>query len=193
MSIVLNIGARFLTAFGKSIIANKVVISKDEEKYNLEVYDNTDREIDKTIFAFDNKELVFNGMLQGDLSSVFAPPLLLSFSREKNLIETIVKGSDNVVIERWGTSPWNIDIKGLLIDVENRFYPNSKIEELTELFEHNNIIEVVGEQFYDKNIDSIYLNSISINPVEGYTDTIQFNISARSQKAVNYTLLNPIQ
>lgn len=202
-SFFIDVSSRFSAAFGSSTNAtiNSIVVDKekqqsnsnDKNRYNVEIYGNAKKDIDKSVFIFNDTELVFNSMLKGDTSSVFAPPLLMTFSKEKDIIKTVVKGGDNVVVERFGTRPWEIDIRGILIDVENRSYPASEIEDLNELFEFNGIIKVIGEQFYDKNIDSIYISSISITPVEGFTDTIQFNISASSQKSVNYTLLNPIQ
>lgn len=192
MSLKLDIGARFLSAFGVDTNTVNPEIMKNNHKYNIAVYDKSDQEYQKNIFVFNGKKLVFNSMLTEN-SSVFAPPLLVDFYKEKNLITTKVKGSDNVVVERWGSSPWQMEIQGILIDTENRFYPTSKIEQLVELFDFNGVIEVIGDQFYDKGIDSIYFNSVSITGLEGFADTIQFSISAQSQKAVNYTLLNPIQ
>ncbi|WP_407512856.1 DUF6046 domain-containing protein, partial [Elizabethkingia miricola] len=140
---------------------------------------------------YNNKELKFSGMLEGDTSSVYAPPLMMNFTREKNLIETNVSGGDSVVIERWGTKPWNIDIRGILIDTETHNYPSDKIEKLCRFFDHNDIISVVGSQFDDKDIKSIYLKSVDITPVEGFADTIQFTLKASSINPVTYTLLKP--
>ncbi|CAA0152910.1 conserved hypothetical protein [Tenacibaculum maritimum] len=208
-SVVVNLAARYRAAFGINAIKksfdyavldknynfDKVDSSEDSKQtnqYNIEYYGDYNVDADKTVFKFGNEQFVFSEMLTGDNSNVYAPPLIITFSREKNLIETETSGSDNIVVEGWGTKPWAIDIRGVLIDVENRQYPKDKISQLSDLFEYNNIIEVIGEQFYDKNIDSIYLSSINITPVEGYQDTIQFNLSAKSIKGVNYTLLNPI-
>lgn len=193
-SYIINLAARYAAAFGAIATANvlnRVVANQNENVYNVEIYDETDTTFEAVEFQWQSKKLLFNGMLMGDDSSIFAPPLMMDFSKEKNLIETEVSGGDAEVIERWGTKPWNIDIKGLLIDVSGRQYPTDKIEELTKFFDYNNIIEVIGQQFYEKNIDSIYLRSINISPLEGFTDTIQFSLTARSIKEVTWTLLKP--
>lgn len=198
-SIVLNLAARYAAAFGIVAVSNKInqaIVNRDENKYSVDIYEDFDEAFEQVIFSYNTEEkkteLNFATMLHGDGNgSVYAPPLMINFSREKNLIETEVSGGDNVVIERWGTKPWDIDIKGVLIDVENRKYPTEKIEELCKFFEFNNIIRVDGQQFFEKNIDSIYLKSISITPVEGFQDTMQFSLSARSVKEVTYTLLKP--
>lgn len=119
---------------------------------------------------------------------MFAPPIILEFSREKDLIETKVNGSDNVVIERWGTKPWDIDMRGILVDMNDKIYPKNLIEQLHEFFEINDIIEVEGLQFEDKKIDSIYFKSVKITPVEGYPDTIQYTMTASSIQPVEFNV-----
>lgn len=204
-SVVINLAARYAAAFGIVAISNAIntaVISRDENKYSVDVYDDLDPAFEDVKFSYelppDNNgkikkmSLKFSAMLESDgEGTVYAPPLMINFSREKNLIETNISGGDGVVVERWGTKPWNIDIKGVLIDVENRTYPSNKITQLNDFFEKNTVINVVGLQFSDKNIDSIYLKDISITPIEGFQDTIQFSLQASSIKEVSYTLLNP--
>lgn len=194
-SVVINLAARYAAAFGIVAISNainNVVVTREENKYGVEVYEDIDSVFEDITFKYNGLELKFSQMLENDGSgSIYAPPLMINFSREKNLIETQISGGDGVVIERWGTKPWNIDIKGVLIDVENRKYPTSKIKELCNFFEHNNIIQVVGQQFGEKNIDSVYLKEVSISPVEGFQDTMQFTLTASSIKAATYTLLKP--
>ncbi|AVF49368.1 hypothetical protein AL492_17750 [Elizabethkingia anophelis] len=193
-SIVINLAARYAAAFGIIAISNKinqVVAIKEDNKYQVEVYEDFDDTFEEVYLEYNNKELKFSGMLEGDTSSVYAPPLMMNFTREKNLIETNVSGGDSVVIERWGTKPWNIDIRGILIDTEAHNYPSEKIKELCRLFDYNDIISVVGRQFYEKDIKSIYLKSVDVTPVEGFADTIQFTLKASSINPVTYTLLKP--
>lgn len=76
-----------------------------------------------------------------------------------------------------------------MVDIENHNYPDSQIQQIVTLFEHNDIIKVVGAQFYDKGIDSIYIDSITINPKEGYSDTVAYTLSAKSAKEVTFNLL----
>ncbi|MDE5525696.1 DUF6046 domain-containing protein [Elizabethkingia meningoseptica] len=193
-SVVINLAARYAAAFGIIAISNKinqVVAIKEDNKYQVDVYEEFDDTFEDVYFNYNNKELKFSGMLEGDTSSIYAPPLMMNFTRDKNLIETNVSGGDSVVIERWGTKPWNIDIRGILIDTEGHNYPSEKIKELCRFFEHNDIISVVGGQFYEKNVKSIYLKSVDITPVEGFSDTIQFTLKASSINPVTYTLVKP--
>ncbi len=66
-----------------------------------------------------------------------------------------------------------------------------KVEQLCRLFEYNNTIAVVGQQFYEKNIKNIYLKDVSITLVEGFQDTMQFTLNASSINEVGFTLINP--
>jgi len=198
-SVVINLAARYAAAFGIVAVSNAIntaVISRDENKYSVDVYDDLDPAFEDVILKYKvgNEEFPFkfSAMLEGDGNgTIYAPPLMINFSREKNLIETPISGGDGVVVERWGTKPWNVDIKGVLIDVENRSYPKSKIQQLNEIFEQNGVLTVIGDQFDDKNIKSIYLKDVSITPIEGFQDTIQFSLQASSIKEVTYTLLTP--
>jgi len=204
-SIVINLAERYASAFGIVAVSNAIntaVATREPNGYNIEVYEDLDMVFEDTVFLYEEyrqnqtkpieKSLKFSGMLEGDGNgSIYAPPLMINFSREKNLIETPISGGDGIVIEKWGTKPWNIDIRGILIDFENRNYPTDKITELTKLFEHNNVIKVIGTQFLEKDIDSIYIRDISITPIEGFQDTIQFTLSASSIREVSWTLLEP--
>lgn len=135
--------------------------------------------------------LEFSAVLHGDTGSIFAPPLMMSFSAEKNLIETEVNDDDPIVVERWETSPWEIQIKGLLIDLKNRIYPTDEIRRLNRNWKHNGVVKAIGQQFEEKDIDSVYFRSVSFSGVEGFQDTIQFTINAKSIRGVSYTLLKP--
>jgi hypothetical protein len=204
-SVVINLAARYAAAFGIVAVSNAIntaVITREENKYEVDVYEDLDPAFEDVIFSYElsnendpekkTVSLKFSSMLESDGSgTIYAPPLMINFSRSKNLIETPVSGGDGIVVERWGTKPWNVDIKGVLIDVENRTYPSNKIKELNDFFEQNSVIKVVGLQFSDKNIDSIYFKDVSITPIEGFQDTIQFTLQASSIKEVSYTLLKP--
>jgi len=130
-------------------------------------------------------------MLTGDSATVFAPPLMMDFDREKDHIETETNGDDNIIVERWGTRPWKITMSGILIDVENRQYPTEQVRKLHRLFKRNNVIEVVGVLFEEKDIDTIYLRNVQIRPLEGFSDSVQFSFEASSIKEVNWSLLKP--
>ena len=188
-SIVLDLASRYGRALGIVLSSegmSQVVITKEDNKYQVETFGEATN-FEEITMEYENTRLVFNSFIGGEQSTVFAPPPILSFSRSKKLIETETNGS--TIVERWNTNEWEITIQGILVDIENHNYPDSQIQQIVTLFEHNDIIKVVGAQFYDKGIDSIYIVSITINPKEGYSDTVAYTLSAKSVKEVTFNLL----
>lgn len=188
-SIVLDLASRYGRALGIVLSSegmNQVVITKEDNKYQVETFGEATN-FEEVTMEYENTRLVFNSFIGGEQSTVFAPPPILSFSRSKKLIETETNG--NTIVERWNTNEWEITIQGILVDMEKHNYPDSQIQQIVSLFEHNNIIKVVGAQFYDKGIDSIYIDSITINPKEGHSDTVAYMLSAKSVKEVTFNLL----
>ena len=59
------------------------------------------------------------------------------------------------------------------------------------MFKYNGVVDVIGTQFKDKDIQNLYFTGIEFNPIEGFEDTIQYTLNARSISAVGFTLLNP--
>lgn len=197
-NITIDLAARYAAAFGSAAIGrgiNKLFIEKSgKNDYQFQAYPAIDLETEYVEFAAEGIEpLKFSTVLMEDQSELFAPPLLITFSQEKSLIQTNVNDADPVVIERWGTAPWNISIAGLLIDLSNRVYPSDHIRKLNKVWQHNGIISVDGLQFEEKDIDSIYFKSFEVKPLEGFSDTVQLTIEASSIKAVNFTLLKPTE
>ncbi len=194
----INLSARYAAAFGVASLIDKVKVAlKPTKLYDIDFYEKRNSDFENIQFKItDSKnnyseKLEFSSVLIGEQSNIFAPPLMMTFSQEKSLIETEVNDDDAVVIERWGTKPWNIEIKGLLIDLDNRVYPSDEIKRLNLVWKCNQVIEVSGLQFEEKQIDAIYLKNIEFSPIEGFQDTIQFSISANSIKSVAFTLAKP--
>lgn len=196
MSLTIDLAARYAAAFGM-IAANKAIdklfVSRVTDKqYDVYTYPFQIADFDYTKFELQDsglEPLEFASVLNGATGNIFAPPLLIDFSQEKNLIETEVNDDDPVVIERWGTKPWDINMRGLLIDLDNRIYPGEQIKRLNQNWKRNQIVKVVGQQFEELDIDTIYFRSIEFTRIEGYQDTVQFTINASSIKGVNFTLL----
>ncbi|OWP76840.1 DUF6046 domain-containing protein [Flavobacterium oreochromis] len=195
-NITIDLLSRYAAAFGMMAAGKaieKVFIDKTGNKdYSFETFPLQESNVEYVKMVVPDLEpLEFSAILHGDKGSLFAPPMLIGFSQEKSLIETEVNDDDPVVIERWGTKPWDITMNGLLIDLENRIYPSDEIRRLNQNWKYNGVVKVIGKQFEERDIDSLYFKSISFTSVEGYQDTVQFTINASSIKAVNFTLLKP--
>jgi hypothetical protein len=195
MNITIDLSLRYAAAFGMLAVGKgieKVFIDNSKQKPSFETYPLVNSSFEYVKMEIPKLEsLEFNAILQGYRGTIFAPPLLMGFSQEKSLIETEVNDDDPIVVERWGTKPWDITINGLLIDVDNRVYPSDEIRRLNQNWKYNGVVKVIGTQFEERDIDSLYFRSISFTGVEGYQDTVQFSINASSIKAVNFTLLKP--
>jgi hypothetical protein len=195
-NVTIDLAARYASAFGMLAIGKAVsqvfIDKKTSKDFSFQTFPLTESNVEYVKFEIPGIDVLeFNAVLHSEKGSLFAPPLLMSFSQEKSLVETEVNDDDPVIVERWGTKPWELTINGLLIDLTNRVYPSDEIRRLTKTWQHNGIIKVVGTQFEEKDIDTLYFKSIDFTAVEGYQDTIQFTINASSIKAVNFSLLKP--
>lgn len=196
MNLTIDLASRYAAAFGmlaagKAI--DKVFVDKtSKQSPSFQTYPLVDSSVEYVKMYIPKLEpLEFSAILHGDRGNIFAPPLLMGFSQDKSLIETEVNDDDPIIVERWGTKPWDITINGLLIDLDHRIYPTDEIRRLNKNWKYNGAVNVVGIQFEERDIDSLFFRSISFTAVEGFQDTVQFTINASSIRAVNFTLLKP--
>jgi hypothetical protein len=94
------------------------------------------------------------------------------------------------VIERYGTEPWEITWRGLLIDMENHNFPLQKIKEINEIFEHNGVWNVASEIFEAISVEAVYIRDVSVDFVEGFEDTVSYQFTMRSMKPLEYQLIS---
>lgn len=129
-----------------------------------------------------------NGLLNEAAIGILAPPPMLSFDRGKNIVSTSVDGSDSVVVESFGCKPWQIIIDGILVDMENHQYPQTKMQEFRELFEVNNSFEVLDcDIMADLGIENLYIEQVSeLKVLADYQDTIKYKLTAHSLKPVEF-------
>lgn len=189
---IINLSGRYAAAFGFLATTQRPTQAKVSTDYNLAVFPVDEGDFEDIKFIYDGTEVKFGDMLNAkDFDGILAPPPIINFTRDKDLIETQINGTDNLVIERWGTKPFDIRMRGLLIDVKDRHYPKDLIKQLNTLFDYNNVIDVVGTQFFDKNIKTVYSVGLEFSPVQGFQDTVQYALNLRSISPVSFTLTNP--
>lgn len=193
-----NLGDRFKAAFGfvaakmSSTLSDKGFEEEIEQPQNSQIllwdnktkFDEVKLYRDKIEFDFAFREVA------EEYSTVFATPPMLSFSRQKKLIVTSIDNVDDIeVVERYNTSPYDIDWKGLLIDMENHTFPTDKLKEINEIFKFNGIWNVSSEIFDALEITAIYISEVQIEFVEGFEDTIAYSFKMRAIKDLEYQLL----
>ncbi|MEE3413645.1 MAG: DUF6046 domain-containing protein [Bacteroidales bacterium] len=87
----------------------------------------------------------------------------VEFYKEKNIVKAVVDGSDSEVIECFGCKSWDITISGILVDLDEHSYPSERVQKLRELFEINDILEVLECKIMnDLNIQSLYMIDLKI-------------------------------
>lgn len=131
----------------------------------------------------------FKGFSNKDgLGDLFAPPPMVSFRKSKNITRTEIDGSDAEVVERYGDRSWEISIQGILIDLINHEYPGQQVRTLRRLFDTPKPFEISSQIFDDIGVKSIYFEDAEFAGVQGFQDTIQFTLKARSIKPVEFFL-----
>lgn len=126
-----------------------------------------------------------------DTPTILAPCPILSFTRSKNIVKTAVDGSDSEVIECFGCKSWDITIEGILIDLDEHTYPSDKVQRLRELFEINDILEVLDNKICDDlGIQSLYIENLTkFDFVQGFNDTVAYKLKANSIKPLEFFIL----
>lgn len=193
---MIDIASRFKSAYGVvPVFANREKIPGSQYMpivSGVDVYENTeDLAFEDTDIKGGEYELKFAGgqlTKSGTLGNVFAPPLMCAFRKAKHLIETPLDGDGGIIVERYGDGQWEVYIQGLLVDMEHHRFPLYKIEQLRKLFEVPDSLEVIGDMWNASGVQTVYFVDFVWNGVQGFQDTIQFSVTARSIKPVEFFL-----
>ena len=189
---------RYASAFG--FLAKNIITRIDGfNPYRVKKFEEDD-EVSEIIFSYNNNRIEFgiepfvkNSVLDAfinkekEQTKIFAPPPMIDFRRGKKLTITPVKNGE--IVENWGIEEWEIRMQGILIDGSS-VYPTNLVNKIHKIFNYNGLIDVTGIIFGEKDIEFIYLKKIEINPVEGFDDTVRYNIEARSSKEINLNIIN---
>lgn len=197
---IINFAARMQAAFGISTVnvssrldaQGFADVVKDDSGYDLAVYTmDKNSTFDEVILYRDNGEgyIFAYKSISNDYSGVFATPPMLSFKRSKKLVITPIDNSDVEVVERYGTEPYEITWRGLLIDMENHEFPSEKLKRINQIFEHNGVWNVASEIFENLDIQAVYIRDVAIDFVEGYQDTVSYQFTMRVIKRLAYKLI----
>jgi len=141
-------------------------------------------ELEKGVPAFP-----FLQKTEGAAKKFIAPPPMVSFTRGKYVVRTAIDRSNADVIENFGNKPYEINIQGILVDVEEHNYPGDLLKLLHEMFEANGTYKVEGELFNTLGIMEVFFDSnFKISFVEGYVDTVKFNVNAIAVQAAEFLI-----
>lgn len=160
-------------------------------KYDVDMFATQDWSWAEMVMKHEGREIQFSfGTLTGETEGVFAPPPLMRFRRTKNISVTVVDGGDEAeIVENFGVNSWDIELNGLLVDMDEHGYPGEKVKELATFFEINDVIEVACPLLLDMGIKAIYFKEQGFEPVEGYPDTVKYTLMAKSIKPALFSLI----
>jgi hypothetical protein len=194
----INFSARFQMAFG--YVTEKVSVTLQKNRYDEVLQDekmNMPAYMSVNSATFDELTLTRAGRtylfayrnLSEEYAGVFSTPPMIDLSRKKNFTITNVDNVNDIeIVERYNTEPWSMNLKGLLIDMENHEFPLQKLKELNEIFEVNEPWDVGSEILRAVGVNSLYIQDIKIGFVQGFEDTVSYDINARSMIPYSYQL-----
>ena len=192
--IEIDLGARYAAAFGLFSKQNQsAIVTPTGNAYSFEYFDQDNSDFEDMSLFWQDKHVNFGALpFNKSIGNILAPPPMIDFYREKKWIETPVNDSEDLEgIERWRTKGYRIRMKGLLIDADNRTYPDELVRTLHKFFEFNGVVNVEGVRFENKDIYHLLIKNISFNGVKGFQDTIQYTMEAKPIASIGFTLLNP--
>jgi len=195
---IFDFSGRIQAAFGfVTAAASRVLYDKlfgevvKESNLNVDVYlSGKEATFDEITLRYNDTEKYYFAYrsFSDDYSNIFATPPMLSMKRAKRLVITPIDNSDIEVIERYGTEPWEITWRGLLIDMENHEFPIDKLEALNKIFEANREWTVDSEILRKVGVETIYISDINIDFVEGFEDTIAYTMTTRALRSLEVQL-----
>lgn len=149
----------------------------------VQLYPVSDISFANVVFRNSKTDKTYSfGIASGeDKTEYMAPPLMVSFSRGKNVVRTAIDRSETEVVEHFGLKPWTITIQGIIIDETNRQYPGDLLRKINELFSAWGTYKVESDFFLDLDITEVFFDDdFTVGFVEGYTDTVKFTVRAIS-------------
>ncbi|OSZ79273.1 hypothetical protein CAP35_13750 [Chitinophagaceae bacterium IBVUCB1] len=194
--LMIDIAGRFKSAYGivpVFVTQNSKIPGSEYMPIvsGVNLYDDSESSFEDTDIEGGGFSLKFAGgklTKSGRTGNVFAPPLMCRFRKTKQLIETILDGDGGIIVERYGDGPWEVEVQGLLVDMEHHKFPLYKIEQIRKLFEVPDSLNVIGDMWEVNGIKTVYFYDFVWSGVQGYQDTIQFSVMARSLKPVEFYL-----
>lgn len=124
-----------------------------------------------------------------DMPVYMAPPLMIKPRRGKTVVRTAIDHSEYEVIENFGLKVWEIDLSGIVVDMQEHAYPSSLVKQLNEMFSQPGTYMVYGQIWEDLGITEVFFEQdFELGFVEGFVDTVKFSVKAISTAPVELLL-----
>jgi hypothetical protein len=133
-------------------------------------------------FPFQTQEL--------QIRKYLAPPPVPSFRRGKHVVKTAIDRAEAEVIEHFGLKPYTINLRGIIVDMDEHQYPGQLLSSVHEMFAEPGTFKAIGDIFYDLGIDEIFFeDDFSVEFVEGYADTVKYSVRATQVVPVEFQVM----
>lgn len=157
------------------------------DSFQVDVFEPA-REVYKSLMGTPVYDVVEFYDAKGNLLYSFDYPPFMDCSIQKNTNSTIINENGGEVVESFGNQNWSIRLRGILVDMVDHHMPLSALESLFQLFRRNEIIEVTSDYLSSLGISHLYFTDFDPSPVEGFQDTVQFTLSAKSIVPAEFVL-----
>ena len=118
----------------------------------------------------------------------FPVATIVDFERSKDIVKTPTIGGSGSVKEIFGFNDWAINIRGVCLDDGSRSAQKTAKEQQNSLILLNEIAGSLGlargKIFFEKQINRIVFERLSISAVQGKPGIIQFEIEASSDEDI---------
>lgn len=113
---------------------------------------------------------------------IFPNEPLMTFSKQKRIVETPVQGAEGTVKEMISSSDYRIKIQGLCIDPEKKEYPRKQVEAIQRLFDQNRALEISNRLCALFGIQRVVLKNIVWGKMQGKPYSQSYSIDAVSDR-----------
>jgi hypothetical protein len=121
---------------------------------------------------------------------------VVSCSRQKNIIQTVIAGHDGTVKELIGMGDWEVTFKGFLINhmpksnnplsvsKQTHRYPREAKKQMEQVFAVNQSMRVYSRILNDLNIHRIVTTELNFPALEGYDNVQPYELKCLSDEDI---------
>lgn len=115
---------------------------------------------------------------------------VVSLTKRKNYVETVIPGRDGSVIELMNNGRWDITFRGFIINKDDT-YPRKQRKQITQVFDLNASLRVYSRLLNDVGIEYTVCTNLEWPEYAGSNNVAPFVIECISNKPITLEL-NPL-
>ena len=200
----IDLSSRFRSAFGITSSFASDVVANNQSTSNS--YSDADFFVPKGTKTTGTNYLaeLYDGERVYDLLSLSSANnslnlemiVMLSLSRSKRVVTTVINQDQEgglpsgEVVESFGWLPWEISIKGLLVNMETKAYPLAQLKQLNRMADVHDTLAVESEFLNEMKIYSTYITKFSLVRENQFPDTQAFTLNMKSHATIEALILS---